>query len=93
MLNGATKPALLLALALTSGCSSVQPLVIATHISDPSDSGVSDTLVDFIGGGITAEFGDFSLDAALGRKAVNCDAFNDCPSTLGGMATIRWSPR
>lgn len=84
--------ALLLALALT-GCASIKPLVVASHMSDPSDGGVSDTTSDFIGGGITAQLGSVSIDAALGRKAINCAAFVDCQSTLGGMATIRWSPK
>lgn len=79
-------------LALTA-CSNVRPLVIATHLSDPSDGGVSDTTTDFIGAGATAQFGDVSIEGAIGRKAINCNAFGACPSTLGGMATIRWSPR
>lgn len=79
-------------LALTA-CSNVSPLVIASHVSDPSDGGVSDTTVDFLGVGATATFGDFQIDAALGRKALNCAAFKDCPTTMGGMATLRWSPR
>lgn len=79
-------------LALTA-CSNVSPLVIATHLSDPSDGGVSDTTTDFIGAGVTAQFGGVSIDAALGRKAINCEAFVECRSTAGGMATVRWSPR
>jgi len=79
--------------ALLCACSYVQPLVIASHASDPTDGGISDTTVDFLGAGITATFGDVQIDAALGRKAINCDAFVDCPSTPGGIATVRWSPR
>ena len=95
MLNGATmnRLALLALAALLTGCSSIRPLVIATHVSDPSDSGQSDTTVDFLGAGITAGRAGFSIDAALGRKAINCDARGSCPSTLGGMATIKWSPK
>jgi hypothetical protein len=78
---------------LLAGCSNVKPLVIATHASDPSDSGISDTTVDFIGAGATAQFGGFSIDGAIGRKAINCDAFVECPSSLGAIATIRWSPK
>lgn len=84
-------PAIVLA-ALLTGCSHIEPLVIATHLSDPQDGGVSDTTADFIGAGVTAKFGGFSIDAAVGRKAINCDAFEDCGSTTGGMATIRWNP-
>lgn len=83
---------LVAALALT-GCSNVKPLLIGTHVSNPGDGGISDTTTDFIGGGITAQFGGVSIDAAVGRKAINCAAFDNCPSTLGGMATIRWGPR
>lgn len=79
--------------ALLAGCANVSPLVIATHVSDPSDGGVSDLTVDFAGAGITAQFGGVSIDAAVGRKAIGCNAFAHCPSTLGGMATIRWVPR
>lgn len=81
------------AAVLLAACSNVRQLVIATHLSDPSDGGVSDTTTDFVGAGITAQFGGVSIDAALGRKAINCNAFGACPSTLGGMATIRWSPQ
>lgn len=77
--------------ALLAGCSNIKPLVIASHTSDPSDSGISDTTVDFIGGGATATFGGWSIDGAIGRKAINCSAAS-CPSTLGGMATVRWHP-
>lgn len=77
---------------LLAACSNISPLVIASHASDPSDGGISDTTVDFIGAGATATFGGFSIDGAIGRKAVNCDARGACPSTLGGMVTVRWSP-
>ena len=86
------KPALIALAALLCGCSHIEPLVIATHASDPTDAGVSDTTVDFLGAGITATFGGVSIDAALGRKAINCAAFVDCPSTTGAVATIRWNP-
>lgn len=82
-----------LAVIALAGCAHIAPLAIATHISDPSDGGASDTTVDFIGAGATAKFGDFSIEGAIGRKAINCDAFVDCRSTLGGMATVRWSPK
>lgn len=78
--------------ALLAGCSHIDPLLIATHVSNPTDGGVSDTTTDFIGAGITANFGGVSIDAALGRKAINCAAFDDCPSTTGAVATIRWTP-
>jgi hypothetical protein len=80
-------------LAVLCGCSSVKPLVIATHLSDPSDGGVSDTTTDFVGAGVTATFGAVSIDGAIGRKAINCSLLDACSSTLGGIATIRWSPK
>lgn len=94
MSNGATMNRLALtALALAfAGCSNVKPLVIASHMSDPSDAGISDTMADFIGAGATVNFGDVSIDAALGRKAINC-SLDSCPSTLGGIVTLRWSPK
>ena len=85
--------AILAIAALSAGCSNIQPLVIATHLSDPSDAGISDTTVDFIGAGATAQFGDFQIDAAVGRKAINCSMRGSCPSSLGAMGTIRWQPR
>jgi hypothetical protein len=79
---------------LLVGCSNVKPLVIASHASDPSDAGISDTTVDFIGAGATAEFSNgISIDGAIGRKAINCDVSGECPSTLGGIFTVRWSPK
>jgi hypothetical protein len=80
-------------LVLLSGCSSVKPLVIASHISDPNASRYHDTTTDFIGAGVTINFGGVSIDGAIGRRAINCAAFQDCPSDLGGMATVRWSPQ
>jgi hypothetical protein len=78
--------------ALLCACSYISPLVIASHTSDPTDGGISDTTTDFLGAGVTATFGGVSIDAALGRKAINCDAFVDCGSTPGGVATLRWNP-
>lgn len=78
--------------ALCAACSNVKPLVIASHYSDPTDGGVSDSTFDFIGAGAKAELGDWTIKGALGRKAINCDAFDDCSSTLGAMATVEWSP-
>jgi len=83
---------LVLALALT-GCSNIKPLVIASHMSDPTMSSHHETTTDFIGVGAVATFGGVSIEGALGRKAHNCAAFKDCPSTPGGMATIKWSPK
>jgi hypothetical protein len=77
---------------LLAGCSNVKPLVIASHMSDPSDAGVSDTTADFIGAGVAMEFGGVTIDGAIGRKALNCSR-DSCPSTLGGMVTFRWSPK
>jgi hypothetical protein len=79
--------------ALLAGCSNIQPLVVASHQSDPRASRHSETTSDFLGAGVTVTFGEFSIDAALGRKAVNCDAFDECGSTTGGLATVRWNPK
>jgi hypothetical protein len=88
-----TSAAIFAAAALLSACTHVQPLVVASHMSNPLDGGRSDTTSDFIGAGITATFGGVSIDAALGRKAINCAVFDSCPSTAGGLATVRWNPR
>jgi hypothetical protein len=80
-------------LVLLSGCSSVKPLVVASHMSDPSDGGESDHTADFIGAGATADLGGFTIDGVLGRKALDCSYKASCPSTLGAMLTVRWSPK
>jgi hypothetical protein len=84
---------ILSALTLLAGCTSIKPLVIASHMSDPSRGSRHETTADFIGAGVTAEHGGVSIDAAIGRKAIDCDAFDRCPSTLGALATFRWSPK
>lgn len=87
------KTALALAALALAGCSNIKPLVVASHMSDPTMSSHHETTTDFIGVGAVATFGGVSIEGALGRKAHNCAAFLECPSTPGGLATIRWSPQ
>lgn len=79
-------------IVLLAACTHIAPLAIASHVSNPTDGGQSDTTTDFLGAGITATFGSVSIDAALGRKSLDCKAFVDCESSPGGLATLRWTP-
>lgn len=88
---------LLLALLAAPGARaepSIAPLIIFAHTSDPTDGGVSDHEMDFLGAGVEIRFGrSFSADIAVGRKALNCDAFRSCGSTPGAYAAVRWTPK
>lgn len=89
---------LLAALWMAPGhAADVEPLVIASHVSDPTDSSAGDLQTDFLGAGATITMRGVEIDLALGRKwvhdVVSCKRAGDhCGPTWGGMATLRWHP-
>jgi hypothetical protein len=84
----ATRLALLA--ALLTGCA-IEPLVVLSHTSDPTQSRYHETTTDFIGVGVTLTRGSFETDLALGRRAINCGP-PSCESTWGGLAEMKWRP-
>jgi hypothetical protein len=82
---------LIFAIAL-SACANLEPLVVYSHVSDPTTS--SDVTTDFLGAGATytTPSDKLEVDMALGRRALDCHVSKGCPSTWGGMLEVKWRP-